>query len=303
MHFTFEGVFWECQTQVANDAFPVGFPRSLPRPAGISQFEDLRHYLSDNLQPSLSYCSRPVDLYKAWTDFVIYYSSCKFTVETDRLKAINGIAQDIARVTNDTFICGLLKSSLIRDLSWHRHGHRPKTSSPWHCPTWTWASTGCPILYRLFWDGEQQQFDVRNYARLINLDVDVRASGHVKRASITLRGKIVTATLSVHTELELKEGEAAILYGAKKQSEFIFASLEDISVSLPYTKVLTLMPILEFHRGQGKNPHISCALILEACDGEESGKFRCVGLSRMNSKKYEHFRPNESNEEHVLTII
>jgi len=304
MHFTSTGVFWECQSQVANEAFTNGFPRSLPRPAGIARFSGLKRFLSSNLPPP-SVAIWNVDLHKAWVDFVVHYSGCGLTIEADRLIAINGIAQDIARLTNDTFVCGLWRSNLTRHLLWQRSTHQFKKPFSWHAPTWSWATLGAPIIYHCFWERDPYT-RMRDYANLVSFDLNVRASGQVTGASLDLRGKSVDATLSIRSEHELKEGKADIYYGTEETPNFIFASLDDMAISLPYEQCVLLMAILGYHHGEEDVPQISYALILEPCDGEFGEgrvKYRRIGLCRMNQKIYEHYHPNESFEEHVITII
>jgi hypothetical protein len=119
MNFTSSEVVWECQTHVANEAFTGGFPLMLPRPDSGSRFSRLKRLLSGNAQQTALFGWNS-DLHQAWVEFVVDYSGCSFTRESDRLIAITGIAQDIARLTGDTFICGLWKSQITKHLSWQR---------------------------------------------------------------------------------------------------------------------------------------------------------------------------------------
>ena len=306
MHFTSTGVVWECQTHVANEAFVEGFPQSSPQPDGISRFANLKRFITGNT-PCTGWTA---ELYKAWIDFVSHYSGCGLTVETDRLVAINGIAQDIAQLTGDTFACGLWKANLTRHLLWQRTHQSAKKRTEWHAPSWSWASSTFAVHYHhhLNHDGCT---DIRDYAILETLDLSTQVSGQVDRATLKLRGKLVYATLSVANRSNLLEGEADIIYRDEVDQEpgdtcFVFASLDDIEVPLPYAKDLVFVAIMGCYHGEDPAPMVSYALMLEPTNDEAEAKaiqYRRVGLCRLNRSIYNHYQPNETTEEHTITIV
>jgi hypothetical protein len=262
MNFTSSEVGWECQTHVANEVFTGGLPLSpsLRQSKGISLFLKLQRFLlGDAQQTALSGWNS--ELHQAWVEFVVYYSGCAFTCATDRLIAINGIAQDIARLTSDTFICGLWKSNITKQLLWERAEFEPKIQSPWHAPSWTWASMSIRVQYHCFLSYPQLT-DTRDYVTLDTLDLSTRASGQIERASLTLRGKIVRATLTIKDSRALAENEADVQYGTGNTAHYVFASMDD-NVATFYTKPVIFMAIMGCHEISNEVPWLVYALILE----------------------------------------
>ncbi|OAL46681.1 HET-domain-containing protein, partial [Pyrenochaeta sp. DS3sAY3a] len=138
IHFSSVGVFWECMTNLCSDIHPDLLPPTIhPDPFSLKKL--LLHHTNANLLGP----QRPWDeeLYGSWSQLLSYYSECELSFETDRLIAINGIAQRLAQVTGDSFICGLWKQHLIPQLLWYRWRSRGGIKLlKGLAPTWSWAS-------------------------------------------------------------------------------------------------------------------------------------------------------------------
>ena len=91
----------------------------------------------------------------AWYLLVENYSRRSITYNTDRLMALAGIANTVGQATGNTFVAGLWKEHLWRDLLWtttYSHwemgkGEPSKRPELFACPSWTWASVLGYIKY------------------------------------------------------------------------------------------------------------------------------------------------------------
>jgi hypothetical protein len=101
-----------------------------------------------------------------WKRLVEQYSTRKLTMDSDKLPALSGLANMIARETGDTYLAGLWKSNLLEELNWcvkayepthqcddseHDHAMPPATKSAvkypdkYRAPSWSWASIDAEI--------------------------------------------------------------------------------------------------------------------------------------------------------------
>ncbi|KAJ4219092.1 hypothetical protein NW759_008247 [Fusarium solani] len=79
-----------------------------------------------------------------WHQLLQDYLSRFFTFESDRLIAFAGIAslyQTLARVPPDSYLAGIWRQSLLRDLLWTvRDGRKVSPPQKYRVPSWSWAS-------------------------------------------------------------------------------------------------------------------------------------------------------------------
>ncbi|KAH7333321.1 heterokaryon incompatibility protein-domain-containing protein, partial [Rhexocercosporidium sp. MPI-PUGE-AT-0058] len=81
-----------------------------------------------------------------WNFVVMDYSSRCLTNETDKLPALSGLADVFHRATNYTYIAGLWRETLLKDLLWKQqwmlYGNQvePGLPSQYRAPSWSWAS-------------------------------------------------------------------------------------------------------------------------------------------------------------------
>jgi hypothetical protein len=70
-------------------------------------------------------------------------------------------------------------------------------------------------------------------------------------------------------------------------------------------KLVVFMAIIGYQHPDQEKPQIVYALILEPCDGsgDDRNKYRRIGLCHLNRKTYVQCQPNETDEEHLITII
>ena len=88
------------------------------------------------------------ELHQTWYSLVNDYTRRKLTYPSDKLPAIAGLAQEMARLTCDVYLAGLWKSTLARDLMWSLHSSTNYQQSPeWRAPSWSWASVDNAVRY------------------------------------------------------------------------------------------------------------------------------------------------------------
>jgi hypothetical protein len=84
-----------------------------------------------------------------WYRVVEEYSTRKLGEATDKLPAISAIAADVGKLTGDTYIAGLWKSRVLKELLWSTYPDiRQQRQEVWCAPSWSWASVQNKISYR-----------------------------------------------------------------------------------------------------------------------------------------------------------
>ena len=88
------------------------------------------------------------DIHLNWQRTLEDYTMRELSFDHDKFPAIGGIATEIFKLTGDAYAAGIWLSTCLQDLMWttkkkewlHRSAER-------RAPTWSWASTNCPIRY------------------------------------------------------------------------------------------------------------------------------------------------------------
>jgi hypothetical protein len=108
-------------------------------------FEQLRSVLPDTPATGVKQVGRE-SASQVWYDVVESYSRGKLTSPTDKLIALKGITDEVARARKLTYLHGLWKQQLLTDLLWfaiegpgRRLLNSEKIPVP-VAPTWSWAS-------------------------------------------------------------------------------------------------------------------------------------------------------------------
>jgi hypothetical protein len=143
LHFSEEGVFWECQ---ARDMTWEEMELGLPLGIGIGS----QHASSLTLDK--------------WLRFIEFYSVSAFTQSSDRLVALSSIAKcvPIERFGN-VYVAGIWCTHLVRCLAWRSEN---PSSAPARAsclaiaPSWSWASVIGRINYgNISLDSEEEETD------------------------------------------------------------------------------------------------------------------------------------------------
>ena len=81
-----------------------------------------------------------------WKYILTDYTSRHLSNSNDKLPALSGLAQTYRKATHDTYLAGLWKTSLLRDLLWYVEGIEGLGWRPaqYRAPSWSWASIDLP---------------------------------------------------------------------------------------------------------------------------------------------------------------
>jgi hypothetical protein len=209
VHFARTTLFWQCLESWSSESFPLGVPEHYSW--GFKQEEALksavRSYQESRLSVGLrkhrdlvefpSSDSLLPEIRNEWRWFIGFYSERELTQESDILVALHGISQHIVVDTLlDGTIAGLLESELLRELCWvsqgpdftTKHPGKPHRPLQWRAPTWSWASTRCPIRY-LVPSVNQERLQRQQTAIVISCHAPTRPSGELIEASLRIEGR------------------------------------------------------------------------------------------------------------------
>ncbi|KAH8654951.1 heterokaryon incompatibility protein-domain-containing protein [Tricladium varicosporioides] len=151
LHYTNEGIFWECAEKFLSETGSGTTPYS---PAGWKkawlvarrgEVTVLPEHLGAGNQHSLERAT----LLQNWRGFVEDYSARKLTKSTDKLPAVAGIARAFGKQASMTYMAGLWKEDFLSDLFWSRKRDTDTLTSPqqYRAPSWSWASVDGRVGY------------------------------------------------------------------------------------------------------------------------------------------------------------
>jgi hypothetical protein len=197
-------LWWRCAQNAACEAFPRRYPGPLPPPllylptAVLTAAEEgkERHLGSSE--------HRPHD--ERWYNLVADYSRRQLTVETDKLIAFSGVAQEfkIKIFPGDEYVAGIWSSQLPLGLCWLTP-YNEATSRPEHyvAPSWSWASVKGPIEVGCLIDsfngltGQHHRFagGTRLYCSVLNIRMEhtnkLHDTGSVISGHLDLEGHLI----------------------------------------------------------------------------------------------------------------
>ena len=83
---------------------------------------------------------RESDTVLDWSELLEQYSRCKITYETDRLIALQGMANELQKGRNDEYRLGVWTGDLIQQVLWMMEVFAQPNSGLTTAPSWSWAS-------------------------------------------------------------------------------------------------------------------------------------------------------------------
>lgn len=142
-------------------------------------------------------------VYKRWYEVVYDYSSRNMTKATDKLPALSGIANLVAKCTSDQYLAGLWRRDLAYGLLWcANRKDAPRLTRPplWRAPSWSWAALDGSITF-----GHRPLMGTTRYSCLEILEASVELSGHnpygmVSSGHIVVLGRLVKVGYGILTE-------------------------------------------------------------------------------------------------------
>jgi hypothetical protein len=141
LYFTKQELVWECRSSNVCQCSPVlgGFMHA------VNGFP-----VNSKMQPAKTKSSAS-ELVERWHQVVQVYSQLNLTQTTDKLMAVDGIAQYMAPIRGGRYVAGVWEDSFAVDLAWWVdmfEENRARTID-W-VPSWSWVSMGLEVT----WDRE-----------------------------------------------------------------------------------------------------------------------------------------------------
>ncbi|KAF6236107.1 hypothetical protein HO173_005735 [Letharia columbiana] len=137
LYFGSGKMYWECQS--------------------VEWYENLLYLWVEIALPTVSkrVLSAPLDdfnLRALWYLIVGTYTQCKLTDGNDKLPALSGLAYQVQKMNNDTYLAGLWKEDLLTGLTWYTPNqsvHKPKSlrRAKQNAPSWSWAACDDRVLF------------------------------------------------------------------------------------------------------------------------------------------------------------
>jgi hypothetical protein len=165
VYFAHDMLYWECGELYASELYPEGGPWDLQYrykehnasdrlPPGVQAVGDYRfkhiytNILTKELAENITITNEEMFLY-VWASIIAQYSVGKLTNGTDKLIAIDGVAEQMTRIiSRKYYLNGLwgqesLPHFLLWQISW------PEETPPGTkvAPSWSWASVNAPVEF------------------------------------------------------------------------------------------------------------------------------------------------------------
>lgn len=160
-------------------------------------------------------------LTRTWLQIVEDYSKRKLTFESDKLLALQGLAQYVTDLTRDGYLFGLWKSSLDLGLLWRTAPYEDVSERrgrvAGRAPSWSWASFSGRV-YFAFVGKKPLEVGSTRITEVVEITADGKLVMDAQMVSLR-RGKLNTAD-----QWELKQFTRALSYmGTAEKSPPMFA--------------------------------------------------------------------------------
>ncbi|KAK1634598.1 heterokaryon incompatibility protein [Colletotrichum phormii] len=267
LHFGSDQLFWECREQAAAECYPERMPEILENGVPM-KFKRLSKVvygpdaMSQEREPD-----DPTFYYRIWDRIARAYGSTSLTVASDKLLALSGIAQHFETLIDDTYVVGMWRKHLARNLLWHVDKETQIDGSPsarpevYRAPSFSWASV----------DGKIATGPLDQSKLLIDVEgVHIEYVSENTSGCCVLPFEMVMRTIGQHQFLYLKVNGAIVIASSKDESNKCFDH-ENTTGSLYYVVA----------QDQEKLDGFVRCLILMAVD-EERKTFKRIGLAVTN---------------------
>ncbi|XXH05877.1 hypothetical protein Hte_012318 [Hypoxylon texense] len=185
LYFTHQELVWECRSCNVCQCSPVlgGFRAQM---AGFP--------VNSKLQPAAKHLDGSA-LVSKWHEVVEVYTQLKLTKTSDKLMAIDGVAQYMGPIRGSRHYAGLWADSFAFDLAWtvDTFDESRSRSSEWRAPTWSWASMESKVVWQTKADElptPEPHFSIERWPQR-------QRSGGIQPGSfLSLRGVLVKTTVA-----------------------------------------------------------------------------------------------------------
>ncbi|KAL9561799.1 hypothetical protein ACKAV7_014061 [Fusarium commune] len=220
LYFAEEQVFWECFAEQRCETFPNGIPRFTSSKSQslsiITGFEN--GALEAEERPTLGIVSK-------WEELVRDYTDCKLTKASDRLLAIEGIADLFRDSFQGDYVFGLWSMELVRQLSYYVTPPCIESSLQRIASSWSWASLQSPVKF----EDKSCLLSTTEHASILGLDP--------LQGNLRLHGHEFTAKIDNKSICNLFAGDSRI-------HAQIHPDRVGMQVDIP--EVITILPLLSY---------------------------------------------------------
>ena len=212
IHFTNSEVFWQCLEDLSSESIPLRIKKdvmTLPL-MQIGDYTDIKVAIAKAQFHGLTTEHRE-RVFKYWWRLLAQYSSCRLTMDSDKLVAIFGIVSYLEKLTGDECLAGLWKSQMPSCLLWTidwGEGDEAPVRKPsiedmealrlrpetWRAPSWSWASHNLPI--RFGYHGHNRVC----YADVLEASVARTPNGSVISSRLLMRCPVIDVKIDIPQE-------------------------------------------------------------------------------------------------------
>ena len=297
LHFGSNQLYWECRALEACETFPKGFPNVFTgyRYKSLHPFDPAMQPVNPSAGV-LHWSGNITTAFHIWDRVVVAYASGGLSHSTDKLVAISGIARELQPLMNSRYLAGLWEAQLPRQLLWVAvrsptarkiHSNIPM---PYRAPSWSWASTDCPLQTVIQWDWgggrNRRDYLIDLLAAHVTPAADNDAMGQVVSGHLLIRGRMMEAYL---VERESMESSGPLVSYQLMMAGQILAHVsvfEDVHKALPAeegaTKQVYCVPVsvsVSLPRSTLDERTLVYGLLVERVAGDvERDIFRRVGI-------------------------
>lgn len=156
-------LFWDCVTLSASESSPVCVSLLADSdPEETWALKLLRRTIVGASDPNV--LRRRI--HDAWNQVVKNYTARKLTKQGDKVIALEGILDSVAKILNDTPIAGMWRSGLWNQLLWWMEKPAEKmetlqNGSKYEAPSWSWLNADGPAFYHNSLHGDRSHEDAK----------------------------------------------------------------------------------------------------------------------------------------------
>ncbi|KAF5550392.1 hypothetical protein FNAPI_7727 [Fusarium napiforme] len=207
VYFAHDMLYWECGELYASELYPEGGPWDLQYrykrfdvsdrlPAGVQSVEDYRfkhvytELLTRELNAEKTVTDEEMFLY-VWASVVAQYSVGKLTKESDKLIAIDGVAEQLTNIVpREQYLNGLWRQdSLPLSLLWSTTEEEEPPSIR-VAPSWSWASVFTPVDFNFLFRAQTAPKVVTKVIDIIKPDNEAGSLEISRREALVLQGPL-----------------------------------------------------------------------------------------------------------------
>ena len=198
-----EELLWECHTVQKSERSPDGA-------AIMRGHEDLSRALVSDVDPfestelDATEGLQNLDMHTQWCRLIMDYTRRGITKTTDRMIALDGIAQAISNRTSNRYVAGLWYNQLLIGLMWRIPWDKNPGFYFWKqaedstlnflssrhdnhlAPSWSWGSVTFPVEWPFSYDASSSVAGMRPLCDV--LDISVQGTPFYQTGAISIRG-------------------------------------------------------------------------------------------------------------------